>query len=125
MVKLFTGLGWTPEPEIQVGFEVVKPFKTEQIDNLLFDIDAPTLALRFSWRGLNERLTVAGGGSVLGLQAEQGWLVGLDANYEAVQSFYVGLGYMTIHPGDDFGFLSGLDTHDQLTARLRYDFTIH
>ena len=107
-----------------MGLEVLKPFQTESVDDLLFDIDAPTVALRFSWRGLKERLTVAGGASVLGLQAEQGWLIGLDATYEAIQSLFVSLGYTTIHPGDDFGFLSGLDSHDQLTVRLRYDFTL-
>ena len=105
--------------------KVLKPFQTEKLEDLLFDVDEPTLALRFSWRGLNDRLTIGGGGSVLGLQAEQGWLVGLDASYEAIQSFFVAIGYTTLHPGDSFGFLSGLDTHDQLTARLRYDFTLH
>ena len=124
LIQTMAGLSWTPEPEIQLGLEVLKPFRTETIENLLFDIDEPTVALRFSWRGLKDRLTIAGGASVLGLQAEQGWLVGLDTSYEVVQSFFVALGYTTLHPGDDFGFLSGLDTHDQLTARLRYDFTL-
>jgi len=124
LIQTMAGLSWTPEPEVQVGLEVLKPFRTETVEDLLFDIDAPTVALRFSWRGLKERLTVAGGLSVLGFQAEQGWLVGLDATYEAVQSLFVSLGYTTIHPGDDFGFLSGLDSHDQLTVRLRYDFTL-
>jgi hypothetical protein len=125
LIQTMAGLSWTPEPEILLALEVLKPFRTETIEDLLFDIDEPTLALRFSWRGLNERLTVGGGASALGLQAEQGWLVGVDASYEAVQSLFVALGYTTIHPGESFGFLSGLDTHDQLTARLRYDFTIH
>lgn len=125
LIQTMAGLSWTPEPELQLALEVLKPFRTETVENLLFDVDEPTLALRFSWRGLNDRLTVGGGASALGLQAEQGWLVGVDASYEAVQSFFCALGYTTIHPGENFGFLSGLDSHDQLTARLRYDFTLH
>jgi hypothetical protein len=67
---------------------------------------------------------VAGGVSVLGLDADQGWSARVDLTYEAIQSFFVSIGAITFQPGDSFSFFSGLDTHDQLLARLRWDFTL-
>jgi len=125
LIQTMVGLSWTPEPEWMFALEAAKPFKTETLRELMFEVDTPMLALRGSWRGWSDRLAIGGGASVLGWTAEQGWSARMDVTYEAMESLFVTLGYVTFEPGDEFGFLAGLDTHDQLLAKLRWDFTLH
>ena len=123
-VETMLGVTWTPEPEWVCAVEVAKPWLLDEPDDLLMDVDVPVLALRAMWRTWNDRLVLQGAATILGARAEQGWLARVEASWEARESLFVGLGLVTYHPGDDFGFLSGLTRHDQGLLRLRWDFTI-
>ncbi len=91
---------------------------------LAFDPEAPVVAVRSSHKFLREDLTVALAATVFGASAEQGWLARGEVSYKLADGWKASLGYITYQPGDDLGLLSGLDTHDRVFAKLRWDFQL-
>lgn len=119
-------ISWTPFSDLNVALEFTKSTFLEEPEQLLFPSDLPTFALRARYQLLKERLVLAFGASMFGLtDADQiGVTVRAGADYEFFDGFEAGLGYIHFSPSKDLGFLSGLDTHDQLFLHARWDFTI-
>ncbi|MBU0550847.1 hypothetical protein KKB55_03885 [Myxococcota bacterium] len=92
--------------------------------DLLYPVDREILALRLSHKLLRERLELQGVVTALGVDAEGGWLARLEARYAWLDALKLTLGSIHYAPGDGFSPLMGLDRHDRLYARLRWDFEL-
>lgn len=91
---------------------------------LIAAVDAPVLALRVSYSLFRQRLELSAVGTVLGWTAQFGWLARAEVSYQLLDGLKLGLGYITYQPGRETGPFSGLDRHDRLFAKLRWDFLI-
>lgn len=113
----FTGL-----QDTQVVLEATAGWVPERPEDLLLPLDAPRLALRVRRTLFRERVELVGMATVLGVDARYGGLGRLHARYELQEGLHATLGLVTYRPGSERGPLIGLHTHDQLFARLRWDF---
>ncbi len=91
---------------------------------VLFPAEIPTLALRWQGSFLRERLKLVVAGLFMGWTLEYGWLARAELHYELQDGLQVSLGYITYQPGSEFSLLTGLSSHDRLSAGLRWDFTL-
>ena len=125
VINTMLGITWTGVQDLVVGFEVLKPYVINKPHGMLFDANAPTFALRASYKMLRERLTLSAAAIFVGWYREQGWLVRADVEYEILDGLAVRAGYVTYQPGSaEFSPFMGLDRHDRLFAQLRWDFQI-
>ncbi len=124
MIDTMVGLTWTGVQDLMVGLEIWKPWVVDGPDETLMDLGAAFFALRASYTMLGERLRLLAAMSVVGWSSYQGLLLRGEATYEIMDGLKVGLGYISYLPGGDdaFGFFYGLDQHDRLFLRLRWDF---
>ncbi len=119
------GVTWAGLSDTQVAVELSKSLRLSSLDDglsFLFPPDAPTGALRASWQGLRQRLQLGLAATALGLTAEYGFLVRGEGSYTIADGLKATVGYITYQPGDETGPFTGLDRHDRLFARLRWDF---
>ena len=131
VLDLMVGLTYTPMQELQIGVELWKPTFLDKPAQLLFPADHLQASLRIMWVTLKERMRIMGAVSVMGLDitgasgtGSIGFVARAEVNYEFMDNFSGAIGYVLYFPSDDFGPLSGLDTHDQLFLKLRWDFTL-
>lgn len=96
-------------------------------DDLLFPVDVPTFAARFTRLAMREKLRLLATATAFGLTAERGWLLRAEADYAFADGFGAAIGYVHYGTGRDgeFGPFYGLDDHDRVFARLRWDFTLY
>jgi hypothetical protein len=113
--------------DLVAAVEFQKSHVFDAPDDLLFPVDAPIGALRLTYTMLAERLRLLGALSGFGWTAENGWLARAEGTYEWADGLKTTLGYVHYGPGDDdeLGPFSGLDEHDRVFARARYDFTLY
>ncbi|MEZ4437293.1 MAG: hypothetical protein R3F65_33285, partial [bacterium] len=83
--------------------------------------------LRFTRLALRQKLQLSAVATVFGLTAEHGWLLRAEAEHAFADGFSAGVGYVHYGTGRDgeFGPFYGLDEHDRVFARLRWDFTLY
>ena len=125
ILNLMLAVNYSPLNELPIVLEVNVPVALDEPKNLLFPIDKPQIALRASWRTLRERLQLMVAFTMFGIQAELGWFLRGEISYEIQDGLKVGLWYITYQPGEDeVGPFLGLDTHDRLFWKLRWDFTV-
>jgi hypothetical protein len=126
LLHTMLGLSWTGVTDLNVALEIWKPWLLDGPPraDLFFEVDAPLFALRASYKTLKERLILSAAATMAGLTAQQGWLVRAEVQYEPVDALKLGLGFITFQPGDEVGMLYGLDTHDRVFLKLRWDFQI-
>ena len=124
VIDTMFGVTWSGIEDLQVGFEVSKPYLIDKPKSLLFPADAPTFVLRGSYQLLQQRLQLSLVMMSMGWNMEYGWLARAEANYEILDGLKVYAGYVTFQPGDDFGPLFGLDDHDRMFVKLRWDFQV-
>lgn len=125
MIDTMVGLTWTGVQDLMLAVELWKPWVVEGPDETLIDLDAAFFALRASYKLLRDRLRLLAAVSVVGWSSYQGLLLRAEATYEIIDSLKVSAGYISYLPDDDaFGPFFGLDRHDRLFARLRWDFQL-
>ena len=110
-----------------ISGELMKGMLIDPPANVLFPTDAPQLGLRYSRQYLRQTLRLDVAGSVMGLQAEYGWLARSEITYDVMDAVKAGLMFIHYHPGDDgeLSVFSGMGTHDQLFLKLRWDFQVY
>ncbi len=118
------GVTWNGVEDLMVGFEVQKPYIIDKPDNLMFPADAPTFVLRGSYQLLRQRLTLSVVLMSMGWNMEYGWLGRAEASYEILDGLEIYGGYVTFQPTDEFGPLFGLEDHDRIFVKLRWDFQV-
>ncbi len=123
-VETMVGLTWRGLPQTTLGLEFARTTLLEPVADMLFPVDAPMAVLRAQRTALRERLELQAVGMVFGLTAQYGWLARAEASYALRDGLRAGVGYVTYQPGEEFGPFAGLDRHDRLMARLRWDFAL-
>ena len=118
------GVTWNGVEDLMIGFEVSKPYLVDKPDNLMFPADAPTFVLRGQYQLLRQRLTLSLVLMSMGWNMEYGWLGRAEASYEILDGLNVYAGYVTFQPTREFGPLFGLEDHDRLFVKLRWDFQV-
>jgi hypothetical protein len=119
------GLSWAGLPDTLVALEVAEtvPLGAGGSD-FLVPPDLPQVMLRVTHRALRDSLRLLAVVTGFGLAGELGWLGRLDAGWAAQDGLEVGLGYMRYEPTDRAGPLTGLDRHDRVSLRVRWDFNL-
>jgi hypothetical protein len=117
------GLSWAGLPDTLIALEVAEtvPLGASGSD-FLVPPDLPQVMLRVTHRALRESLRLLGVVTGFGLAGELGWLARLDAGWAVQDGLEVGLGYMHYDPTDRAGPITGLDRHDRVSLRVRWDF---
>ncbi|MGM0578454.1 MAG: DUF1302 family protein [Myxococcota bacterium] len=124
LLDTMLGLTWTPTSDLRWALEVWKPWLVDPPDDLLYDVDAPLIALRGTWTTLRERLELHLAATAFGWTADLGWLLRGEITWKPRDDLAVGGGYITYQPTSEFGPVYGLERHDRLFATLRWDFGI-
>lgn len=91
---------------------------------LRFPFEHPTYAFRSHHGFLHDDLTVETLFTGFGAKLEYGFLARAELSYAVSDAFRATVGYVTYQPGDDFGFLSGFESHDRFMLNLRYHFAL-
>lgn len=123
-VDAMLGVTYTGISNTMIGVETSKTTLLSDLGTLLFPIDAPWFMLRVQHKALRDTLTIMAVASMIGSKAQYGALGRLDATYELADGIKLGGGYVTFQPGDEISPFSGLDRHDRLMLRLRWDFRL-
>ncbi len=121
------GLTWRGVADTAFAFEWSQGLFTDAPADLLFPTDEPQLALRVTHEALRQRLQLAAAASAFGYTAQLGWVARAEANYEVTDGVHAGIGYVTYQPprdDEEVSFLTGLDEHDRLFVKLRWDFSL-
>jgi len=126
VVTTMLGVSYSGFSETIVGFEVLKSFMLHGPTDPLFKIDLPQFAVRVSRTFLRTRLRIDLAGTAMGYAAEYGWLARGEVNYEVADALKIGLMFVHFGPGDaeNVGLLSGFTEHDQILAKIRWDFQL-
>lgn len=120
------GITWTGVTDLTLAFEGQQSIFIDEPEDVLLPADQPLLALRAQYLMLDQRLTLSGAATAIGLTAKYGGLVRAEAIYEFADGWKAGAGYIYYYPGSDdvFGPFTAFDEHDRLFAKLRWDFTV-
>ena len=87
-------------------------------------LEEPVWALRALYTMLRETLTINVALSWWGWLADFGWLVRGEVSYAVNDTVDVGVGFISYQPEIKNSPLKGLDTHDRLFLKLRWDFSL-
>lgn len=127
LLQTMLGLTWKGSgalSDLLVALEVAKPVFLGRPKELLYALDDPMFALRATYDLLSQRMHLLLAWSMVGWQADQGWLLRGQVAYDLADALSLTAGFITYQPGDDLGLLSGLDRHDRVFLRLRWDFQL-
>jgi hypothetical protein len=116
------GVAWSGLADTLVALEVAQTTPLRADLDFFVPPDLPQVALRASHRALRDQLRLLAVVTSFGLAAELGWLARLDADWRLRDGLEVGLGYIHYGPTARAGPLAGLDRHDRLSLRFRWDF---
>jgi hypothetical protein len=120
--NVMMGVTWSGVQNLTVGVEFLSTILLDEPEGTLVEMSVPSLAVRASYLALDERLSLSGVVTVIGLG--QGWLARGDVSYDLLDTLKLGVGYVTYQPGRSFGAFYGLEAHDRLFAGLRWDFQV-
>lgn len=123
-IEAMVGLTWRGLADTTLGLEVDKATLLDTPTAMLIPVDATQIVARIQHTALRERLDLLGVATAFGLRGQYGWLARCEASWLLRDGLRVGLGYVTYQPGDELGPFAGLDRHDRLTARLRWDLAL-
>lgn len=123
-INAMVGLTWRGLSNTTLGLELGKMTLLERPTTMLIPIDATQIVARAQHSALQERLELLGIVTAFGLRGQYGWLARAEATWLVRDGMRVGVGWVTYQPGDELGPLAGLDRHDRVSARFRWDLTI-
>ncbi|MBT3223850.1 MAG: hypothetical protein HN348_32680 [Proteobacteria bacterium] len=109
-------------PKTTIDLEIGKGWFPSPPEEMLFPLDLATGALRVSHRNLRERLQLGAVGMMFGVDGRYGGLIRLDASYELADGLRLGLCGISYFPGKERGPLLGLEEHDRLDFKFRWEF---
>ncbi len=118
------GVAWSGLADTLVAVEVAQTVPLRGGLDFLIPPDLPQVAVRVSHRALREQLRLLAVVTSFGLAAELGWVARVDADWRVRDGLEVGLGYIHYGPGDRAGPIAGLERHDRVSFRLRWDFSL-
>lgn len=118
------GVRYTGITDWVLSVECARPFLGTPTEDLLFDVEALSVAALINYRGLSERLEVSIAWLMSGGRAQYGWFVRGDIGWRFEEGVRLGVGFTSYQPGTSLGFFSGLDSHDRAMMSLRWDFQI-
>ncbi len=127
VVTPMVGVTWRGIADTTLAFEWTQSFFPDAPEDLLFPADEPRAALRVSHDALRQRLQLSAAATSFGYTAQLGWVARAEALYEVFDGIRAGVGYVSYQPArddDDASLLSGLDNHDRVFAKLRWDFSL-
>ena len=128
LITPMVGLTWRGIADTTIALEWTQSFFPDEPDDLLFPIDEPQTALRVTHEAMRQRLQLSAAATAFGYTAELGWVARAEALYEVFDGIKAGVGYVTFQPpsdDDDASLLTGLDDHDRVFAKLRWDFSLN
>ncbi|MCP4602233.1 MAG: hypothetical protein GY847_17235 [Proteobacteria bacterium] len=112
--------------DAMIFIELAKRWLLEDLPDLLFPVEEPIVAVRYTHALLPDDLELELGLSLFGWSVKYGWLARAMATYNIMDGLKVSLGYITYQPGENrFGMLAGFVENDRVFLRLRWDFAIH
>lgn len=108
----------------QIALEMAQtlPFRTEL--PYIFAPDTPQIALRINHLALRETLTILAALTSFGWKGELGWVARAEVGWRIQDGIELGLGYIHYEPSSRPGPIAGLDRHDRLSLKFRWDFQI-
>ncbi|MCO4762868.1 MAG: hypothetical protein KC502_15240 [Myxococcales bacterium] len=106
-----------------LGFEGSRTTLLDTPEDLLFPVDAPFLSLRAQHNTWNDRLHFTAVAIAVGHVAQYGWLARADVTWDIRDALKLSTTFVTYQPGEKFGPFAGLDQHDRIGVRLRWDFS--
>lgn len=124
-VNPMIGLSFTGIKNLNVALEVSKPWLlSERNAELLFPADKLFWVLRASYSMLRNRIELSAIGTIMGLRLEQGWMLRSEALFTVRDGLKLSAGYITYHPGDERGPLTGFTEHDRVYLGLHWSFQL-
>ena len=127
LITPMLGLTWRGIADTTLALEWAQGILPDAPDDLLFPADEPQMAFRVTHEALRQRLQLAAAATAFGYTAQLGWVARAEFLYEILDGVKTGLGYVHYEPprdDDETSFLSGLDDHDRVFAKLRWDFSL-
>lgn len=128
LLHTMLGVTYTGVSDLVLALEVWKPWLIDAPIRPLYDVDAPFIAIRATYRTLRERLLINAAATLMVHAREPvdtSWLLRAELSYEIMDGLKIGGGFVTFQPSDDhFSPFFGLDRHDRLFVKLRWDFQI-
>jgi hypothetical protein len=118
------GFTYTGFKDTVLSLEVKKSWILEDIPDVLFDIEEPTLGFRCRRNLGSDDLRLDFTLLMYGWGLKYGWLGRLLMEYVIRDGLRITAGYITYYPGHEFGLLSGMAGNDRFYMQLRWDFSI-
>ncbi|MDJ0762480.1 MAG: hypothetical protein QNJ97_05770 [Myxococcota bacterium] len=118
------GITYSGLKDTMLFLEIKKSWLLEDLPDVLFPVEEPSIALRYTHDVLDGDMTLALAGILFGWNAQHGWLARATVSYTILDGLKAGLGFITYQPGIEVGMLSGAKRHDRVWAKLRWDFNI-
>jgi len=117
------GLSYTGITNLNLALEVNKPWLlTERSAEYLFSPDKLVWVIRGSYTMLKNRIELSAIGTLMGLRLEQGWMLRGEAAFTVQDGLKLWAGYITYHPGEERGPLTGFTEHDRVYMGLLWSF---
>lgn len=109
----------------QIALEMAQtlPFRTDLA--YLIPPDVPQIALRVNHLALRDTLSVLAALSSFGWKGELGWIARAELGWRFMDGLELGVGFIHYQPSDATGPISGLNRHDRVSLKFRWDFQIH
>lgn len=120
----FVGVAYTGFQNTSISLEFKKSFLFEEFPTMLFDVEAPTLGLRYYRNLFREDLRLDFTLLIYGFRIEYGWLGRCLIEHIIRDGLRVSTGYIAYYPGYGFGILSGMVDNNRFYVQLRWDFSI-
>jgi hypothetical protein len=124
LAGLMAGFTYTGVPDLRVDLEATKAWLLSDVPDLLFAADEPAAALRVGYALPRQHLSFEAMAMVLGWLGRQGWLARASVTYNLLDGLSLILGGIHYGPGPQLGPITGFDSHDRITIKARYDFTL-
>jgi hypothetical protein len=118
------GMRYTGVTDWVLSLEVRGSMLFEEVDDLLFDVEALNVAFLASYTTLSDRLELSAALFVSGATAQYGWMARGELGWRFSDGLRLGLGYVTYQPGEEIGLFFGLEQHDRLFMGFRWDFQL-
>jgi hypothetical protein len=118
------GMRYSGVSDLVLSLELRGSMLLDEVDDLLFDVEALNVALLASYTTLSERLELSAALFISGSTAQVEWMARGELGWRFSDGLRLGLGYVTYQPGEEIGLFFGLEQHDRLFMGFRWDFQL-
>jgi hypothetical protein len=127
-VRGLLGITFVPSIATNAGLELVQGYIFDNPNRspgspreLLFQLEALQVALRFSQRFLRDRASISALWVRIGAIDLNAWAGRLELSYTPFERVELTVGCVTYQPTEQFGFFYGFTRHDRIFADLRWE----